>query len=57
MFGVVAGSIGDFIAVGVANQSVAVASGGATVLVCNCIVAKFWHNEYLGKRTLMIALL
>jgi hypothetical protein len=52
MAGVIAGAIGDFIAVGLANQSLAVASGGATVLLCNCVVAKAWHKEELSAQTL-----
>lgn len=53
MGGVVAGSIGDFIAVGMASQSLAVASGGATVLVCNCVVARFWHKENISIKALV----
>lgn len=51
MAGVILGAIGDFIAVGLANQSLAVASGGATVLLCNCVVAKVWHKEELSVQT------
>jgi hypothetical protein len=57
MFGVIAGAIGDFIAVGMASQSLAVASGGATVLVCNCVVAFFWHKEPMGVKTVLGVLL
>jgi hypothetical protein len=42
---VVIGSVCDFISFGYATQSLAVAAGGATTLVSNCVVAKFWHRE------------
>ena len=46
--GVIAGSIGDLAALGFATQSLAVASGGATVLLSNCVISSCWHKEPEG---------
>jgi hypothetical protein len=47
MSGVVGGAIGDFVALGLATQSLVTAVGGATVLLANIFIARFWNNEDL----------
>jgi hypothetical protein len=48
MFGVILGSVGDILALGFATQSLVVASGGATVLLSNCLISSWWHREHQG---------
>ena len=47
MMGVVGGAIGDFVALGMATQSLVTAVGGSTVLVANIFIARFWNDEDL----------
>jgi hypothetical protein len=53
MFGVISGSIGDILALGFATQSLVVASGGATVLLSNCVISSLWHREHQGVTALV----
>ena len=45
MGGVVAGSLGDFAALGFATQALVAALGGATTLATNLAIARWWHKE------------
>lgn len=47
--GVIFGAIGDFAALGLAPQSLCTALGGATCLLANLFIAKFWLKEELVK--------
>jgi hypothetical protein len=47
--GVILGSFGDLAALGFATQSLVVAAGGATTLVSNCLIARFWHHDELDN--------
>ena len=44
---VVAGAIGDFIALGLASQALVAASGGATTMAANVLIAHYWLHEEL----------
>ena len=44
LVGVVAGSIGDFVAFSLASQELVVAVGCAAVLLCNVAVSTVWHK-------------
>ena len=44
---VILGAVGDFIALGIAAQSLVTALGGATTLVANVLIARFWLREKL----------
>ena len=45
--GVLFGAVADFVALGVADQTIVSALGGGTVLVANVLVAKYWNGEVL----------
>jgi len=43
--GVLSGAIGDFVALGLASQSLVAALGGGTTLVSNVIIAHIWNKD------------
>jgi hypothetical protein len=49
MLMVVAGSVGDFVALGLGQVSLVTAVGGAAVLTTNLVIAKYWHREVRGE--------
>ena len=49
---VIVGAIADFVALGLAAQSI-VAPIGSTTLVANIFFAYFWLGEYLGRSDLL----
>jgi hypothetical protein len=53
MSGVVLGAVGDFVALGLASQSVCTALGGATVLVSNVFIARYLLKEELSSLDLI----
>jgi hypothetical protein len=44
---VIGGALADFVALGIAEQSLVTALGGATTLVVNVLLAKYWQQETL----------
>ena len=53
MFLVVAGAVGDFLALGFGSQALCTALGGATVLITNVITAKYVQKEELSRDDLI----
>ena len=47
------GAAGDAVAVGIGQVSLIAAVGGATTLLCNVVLARFWHKEYLAATDIM----
>jgi drug/metabolite transporter (DMT)-like permease len=47
--GTILGAVGDFIALGLADQALCTALGGAATLIGNVFVARFWLKEELTK--------
>lgn len=53
MAGVVLGSVGDFLALGLADQALVTSVGGGSTLLCNLIVSHFIQKEELKKQDLV----
>jgi len=46
-------SIGDFLALGIADQALVASLGGGTTLIANVAVAHFWHGDKVYKTDLV----
>lgn len=57
MISVIMGAIGDFIAIGIANQALVAALGGAGTLTCNVIIAHWVLHEKMQRTDLLGVLL